>query len=268
MNILLDSWSTQVLYQQAPPSLPPHTASPIDPTGLRLGTVLAAMAGVGVSSSDPWAVSYSQPPITTAQLAGIDVYVSFTRYPSSPFAYSDDELSVLQTWVGQGHGLLLLTNHGPFQHNPTSWPVNDKALAAKFGITLIAHGVTNADWMPMDLETAAPAFIANKVQGIVAHDSCVIEIAGAHTRLAAFPTAALAWNGTANVTPAHKNFAALVPYLQGNVIVVGNSGMFADYGTSAPSCGLAPMAHNLMFLLNCVGYLGGLSTIPAAGVCP
>ncbi len=275
MNIMLDSLSTQVLFQQAPSVLPPNPGSFPVATGRRLNTLLGAIEGAGVSSGDPWLVSYSTLPITSAQLEGtdngIDVYVSFTRYFTAPFAYQLGELTALQNWVQGGGGLLLLTNHGPFQNNPTTWPTNDITLAATFGITLQVFGVSSSDWMKMRLSTEAPAYIANQAAEIVAHDSCIIDTPAApHTSIAKFPDGAMMWDPLTNrlVPVLSRHFAILVPYGQGNVIVVGNSGMFADYGTPNPSCGLLPMADNLMFFLNCVGYLGGLRTIPPPGTCP
>ena len=68
--------------------------------------------------------------------------------------------------------------------------------------------------------------------------------------------------------PASPYFSILVPVGQGNVIVVGNSGMFADDGTPSPSCGLVPMQNNLLFLLRCLGCLNGMRTPPVPGKCP
>jgi hypothetical protein len=52
------------------------------------------------------------------------------------------------------------------------------------------------------------------------------------------------------------------------VIVIGNSGMIGDYGSPSPAPGLIPLENNLMFFLNCVGFLSGFNCIPAPGQGP
>lgn len=269
MHIMFDSLSTQVLIQRKPSTLPPNPGQFPSATGKRINTLLGAIRGAGVSSGKPWKHSFSNYPITPAQLSDVNVYMSMTRYFTSPFAYQTSELAALQAFVAGGGGLLLLSNHGPFQGNPTSWPVNDIALAAQFGITLQAVGVSQSNYMPMTMDQP-PAYIANQVQGIAAHDSCIIVPPASFTSIAQFPPGAMAWDPAKQkyVPPSSSYFSILVPYGEGNVIVVGNSGMFADYGTPAPSCGLAPIQSNLLFLLNCLGYLGGNRNAPAPGVCP
>jgi hypothetical protein len=145
MKIMFDSLSTQVLYQQKPIVPPPNPGDYPDPTHKRINTLLGAIKGAGLSSEDPWHISYSNYPITTLQRD----------------------------------------------------PVTKK-----------------------------------------------------------------------NVPPSSPYFSILVPFGTGNVIVVGNSGMFADYGTPKPSCGMAPIQNNLLFLLNCLGYLGGKRSSPRPGYCP
>jgi hypothetical protein len=54
----------------------------------------------------------------------------------------------------------------------------------------------------------------------------------------------------------------------GSLLVMGNSGWVGDYGAPNPACGLVPYESNLMFILNCIGYMGGLRTIPHLGYCP
>ena len=61
------------------------------------------------------------------------------------------------------------------------------------------------------------------------------------------------------------HFAILVPYGSGKVIIVGNSGCMADYGSIGQSTGLVSMENNLMFFLNCVSYLAGYDQIPVSG---
>jgi hypothetical protein len=236
MKIMFDSLSTQVLYQKKPTVVPPNAGDYPTATHKRINTLHGAIKGAGVSSADPWHVSYSSYPITTLQLSDVNVYISMTRYFTEPFAYQAGELAALQGFVSGGGGLLLLSNHGPFKSNPTSWPVNDIALAAQFGITLQAIGVSQNNYMPMTMDQAPP-YIANQIQGIAAHDSCIIVPPTSFTSIAQFPPGATAWDPVAkkNVPPSSPYFSILVPFGKGNVIVVGNSGMFADYGTPQPN---------------------------------
>jgi hypothetical protein len=266
LNILIDSWSTQAMYQQEPSFLPDNPGTFPKATGMRLNTVLGAMHSVGLSSGKSWNVKFSTQRICARELADVQVYVSFTRYLTAPFAYSDEELGALTDFVRDGGGILLMTNHGPFRTIKASWPVNDAALARRFGIILTPFGV-DLSVAPLGVNPKL-SYIANQVQNLVAHDSCLITPPPVFTPIAVFPASAAVWNGDALVPPASPYFSILVPHEKGNVIVVGNSGMMGDYGTPHPSCGLAPMHSNLMFFLNCVGFLGGLTQVPAPGKCP
>lgn len=283
MNILLDSWSTQVMYQQAPSQLPDGVKQPpITATGMRLNTLLGMMASMGQAKSkphptpaDPWNVTYSTYPITAEQLDGIDVYVTFTRYPDPAFQYQPEELTALQNFVAGGCGILLLTNHGPFPNQTVAWSANDMALAAQFGITLEPYAVGDNNFMQMPLVNA-PVNLGYEVNEIVAHDSCIILPPDNGTTLAEFPDGVREWyyNNPDDpsigkyIAPVSLCFSCLVPFGAGNVIVVGNSGMFADYGSPSPSCGLIPMGSNLLFFINCLSYLNNPGMVqPVPGYC-
>ena len=49
-----------------------------------------------------------------------------------------------------------------------------------------------------------------------------------------------------------------MPWGQGAVIVAGNSGIAGDLGNNDPAPGMVASGNNLMFLLNCISYLGNL----------
>jgi hypothetical protein len=142
MNILFDSWSSQVLFQQKPPHYPSDSKYPT-PTGQRLNTILGAMKSFGLSTGEEWIVSFTNPPITQDQLTGVDVYVSLTRYIGAGFSYQSEELNFLDVFVKQGGGILLMTNHGQFSAQVPNWTENDVVLANLFGIKLQNYFVTH-----------------------------------------------------------------------------------------------------------------------------
>jgi hypothetical protein len=288
INILFDSWSTQVMVQQLPGTVyfpPTFTPGPEYNTGLRLNTLLGAMQSFGFGSTTPtpsnraWNISYTytNPPITAPQLAGQDVYVSFTRMQGTEFAYQPSELALLQDFVNnQGKSILLITNHGPLPSSPTdNYTQNDSLLAAMFFINLLPRYVTLNNYMVMDLNNQDPAllYLNNEVNAIVAHDSCIIQPQTniPFTSIAKFPLGAQSYDGSTNTwknPPETPYFSILVPSGLGKVIIVGNSGMMGDYGSPYPAPGLIPLENNLMFLLNCIGFLAGFTCIPALGQGP
>jgi hypothetical protein len=279
MRLLFDSWSSQVLFQQAPPSYPPDTPAP-SPTGMRLNTLLGAIRSIGLSSGDPWEVAFTTPPITHEQLEGVDVYVSLTRYQGAGFAYQDSELDAIERRVRHGGSVLLMSNHGGFATAPQDdWTVNDAPLAARFGVALRNYSVQNQQNPPNPSDVMAVhdtiPYLAHQAPSMTAHNSCIIDPSGAesYTPIVSFPSS---WTAYDPVTgkyspPPTPHFALLVPGPgagAGSVIVMGNSGWIGDYGSPRPACGLAPYESNLMFTLNCIGYLGGLRVIPSPGRCP
>lgn len=282
MNLLFDSWSSQVLYQQAAPSYPPPPLNPPapQPTGMRLNTLLGAIRSIGLNSGIAWNVKFTTPPITAQQLDGIDVYVSLTRYQGTGFAYQQAELDAIQTWVGGGGNVLLLSNHGGFPGARTDdWTANDAPLAALFEVTLQNQSVqsrndTSATRDVMAVSGDIP-YLANQAPSMTTHNSCIIDPADPDrcTAIVNFPAKWTAYDPVTNTysPPSTPYFALLVPGTAsgaGSLLVMGNSGWVGDYGSPNPACGLAPYESNLMFILNCIGYMGGLRTIPPLGKCP
>jgi hypothetical protein len=279
MNLLFDSWSSQVLYQQAPPSYPPGTPAPT-PTGMRLNTLLGAIRSIGLSSGEPWNVAFTTPPITPEQLGGVDVYVSLTRYQGAGFAYQPAELDALRAWVADGGSVLLMSNHGGFPSRPgDDWTTNDAPLAALFGVALRDYSVQvyRRPAHPSNVMTVDGAipYLANQAPSMTAHNSCIIDPADPEscTPIVRFPASWTAYDPRTRQysSPSTPYFALLAPGPApgaGSLLVMGNSGWVADYGSPMPACGLVPYESNLMFVLNCIGYLGGLTSIPPAGACP
>lgn len=278
MNLLFDSWCAQVLLQQAPPSPPPNTVPPT-PTGMRLNTLLGAIKSIGLSCNKPWNVAFTTPPITPEQLDGIDVYISLTRHQGPAYAYQQSELDAIQQWVGPGHNVLLMSNHGGFPTNPDDdYTANDAPLARLFGVTLLDRSVMNYvnpnASNVMAISRTIP-YLANGAPFITTHNSCIIvpDDPDACTPIAYFPPSWTAYDprNRRYSAPQTPYFALLVPFPGsggGSMLVMGNSGWVADYGSPTPACGLAPFESNLMFVLNCIGYLGGLTAIPDPGQCP
>jgi hypothetical protein len=232
----------------------------------------------------------------------VDVYVSLTRYINQPinpqkpspfgtgFSYIDSELTALENFVTQGGGLLLMSDHGALSPTVPNWTENDAALASLFGVTLENYFVTyvppgERGYMVMEMNpnlSGDVTHLAYLIGGISAHDSCIINPPPgtpgvSYIPLAMFPGGATAFDYATGTTinfpdfPSQglsQYFSILVPYGAGKVIVVGNSGMVGDYGSPHPAPGIISLENNLMFLLNCVSYLGGLTCITNPGYGP
>jgi hypothetical protein len=296
IKILFDGKGTQTLINNNP-------ANP----GTRLATVLGALRNFGqnstskigtnnVNTSYPKYILYSSGTniITDRMLADKDIYISFTRGPNGPkknFAYTTNELNSLEKFVKvNGKSILLHANHGPNGKYPNiyddDYTRNNAPLAAKFNIGLLPFIVDGegGGYMKMTVHTNSPGqeleFISNQAPTIGAHDSCIIVPPSDYISIAKFPSNAIVAEYQASntiVSPTalsnstvnnYTDFAILVHAGRGSVIVVGNSGMIADYGSPIPSFGLIPMQSNLMFFLNCVSYLTGDINIPPAGKGP
>ena len=287
INILFDSWSSQVMFQREPyryPSGVPHPKV----TKRRLNTLLGAIKSYGLSTGMEWRVRFTKSRIKPKTLAGVDIYVSLTRYINEPnppssgtgFSYRDSELAALEDFVSQGGAVLLMTDHGATESIP-NWTQNDAALASVFGVTLRNIFVTHTDpdrpdlreYMVMEMNPDLPEdlkFLSHQVAHISAHDSCIMVPPADFTPLALFPEGSTAYDSELkrNIDLPNRYYSILVPFGSGNVIVVGNSGMVGDYGSPDPAPGLISMENNLMFFLNCVSYLVGLTCIPEPGQGP
>jgi hypothetical protein len=286
LNILFDSWSSQVLFQRKPSNYPPGVDHPTV-TKQRLNTILGAMKSYGLGTMKEWQVSFTNARVTKGKLQGVDVYVSLTReinLPGPPrhgtgFSYKDSELTALENFVTQGGGILLMTDHG---HGPSAktpdYTANDAALASLFGVTLQNLFVTKEElnlpgYMVMEMNTNLPgdlSYLVNQVAAISSHDSCIMLPPADFTPLAMFPQGATAYDVTKGSTVPLPNdyFSILVPFGAGKVIVVGNSGMVGDYGSPNPAPGIIQLENNLQFFLNCVSFLGGLTCKPDPGQGP
>jgi hypothetical protein len=263
MRILFDSMGSQVQVQNE--------------TGTRLNTLLGAIGSMGYSAGAPWSFSftdYTRP--ISQQLDGVDVLVILTHqravYPGMPpaipadvsFSFFDDDLERIPGWVSEGKGLLLVSNHGAFARGePPFWPVNDAVLAGGFGISIVPAAFMGTGPLSITPAAGAPARIVSGVAQLVANNSCGIAADGA-TVIAPIPPGATDRSGN-GYSPADYAFSLLKPWGDGSVIVAGNSGTAGDRGNRWPSNGKIPDGNNLCFYLNCLAYLGGVSTTMGAG---
>lgn len=275
------------MFQRKPYRYPSGVKHPAV-TKRRLNTILGAMKSYGLSTKMEWNVRYTKSRIKPESLANTDVYVSLTRFINEPnpppdgtgFSYRDSELAALEDFVSQGGGILLMTDHGATEEIP-NWTENDAALASVFGVTLKNIFVTHKDpehpdrpeYMVMEMNPDLPEdvkYIANQVAHISAHDSSIMLPPPEFTPLAMFPEGSTAFDKEVKkyIDLPNPYFSILVPFGAGKVIVVGNSGIVGDYGSPDPAPGLINVENNLMFFLNCVSYLGGLTCIPDPGQDP
>lgn len=258
MKILFDSRGSQAQVQKQ--------------TLARLNTLLGAISSAGYSAGRPWTASFSDPmrPLT-AQLEGVDVLVVLTHqravYPGLPpaipadvsFEFPKKVLHGIREWVAEGHGLLLVSNHGGFNGQPPYWPVNDIQLAREFGITIVPAAFANpgsqrADPLVMVPAEGAPREIVHDVSTLVSHNSCGIERDGV-TVVAGIPATAKDTSGN-RYDPADYAFCVTKPWGKGAVIVAGNSGTAGDWGNRYPAPGMITNGNNLRWYLNCLAYLG------------
>lgn len=245
MNILFDAMGAQVQVQQA--------------TGNRLTRWFDSLTSQGHTCTIS---DYTQP--LAGQLAGVDVYVSLTRQLADPtnlpadlcFSYTPGDLGALQSFVTDGKGILAFTNHSaPFGQGPY-WPIYEIQLAASFGIQLSFNSIvsTVGNTLSMPPAATAPSALVDGVSTVQAWDSGGIAPGLFGTALIALAN----WIDTSGLEPpADACFAALYPFGQGNVIVVGHSGIAGDDNSFRPSQGQIGAADNLRFLDNCIAYLGG-----------
>ena len=251
MNILFDSMGVQVEVQ--------------DETKKRLTTWYASLDKAGFKRSF---TDYKKP--LGPQLAGQDVFIETTRQwadapntkPAIPksvcFSYSSEDLGALQTFVANGGGVLLFTNHSvPLGQGPY-WPIFGIQLAAALGISLVFATFNTASATLTPASTCPPE-ISKGVSKIFALDS-----GGIVPNLAAGGSKGTVLVGLPNVPDQsglgyHSSdlaFGVLYTFGKGKVIVLGHSGILGNEGTNYPAPGQIGAGDNETFVNNCVAYLG------------
>jgi hypothetical protein len=176
------------------------------------------------------------------------------------FGYSSNDLGGILSWVEGGGGLLLFVNHSNFpdQGPGPFWPINDIQLAAALGISTVFAAIPLGGFT-MQPNPDAPSLIIQDVATIEAWDSGGIVVNGepnvtASTVLAPLP---VGWTDSSPLKYQGANLAFAVLYTvgNGNVIVIGHSGIAGNANTDWPSQGQIGYADNFQFLMNCVKYL-------------
>jgi hypothetical protein len=267
MHILFDSFSSQVQVHRR--------------LSIRMNTLLGAI------QSEGWTYSFSRNPITTGQLDGCDVFAILTREQlnfdgfatnpneSAAFAYTPDEIKNILSFVENGGGVLLISNHGPYKANPKDKKLGDTKydvhLAKAFGVIINpAHFNDGKGNTLMTMNTKNDSLnsglnILFQVTEIAVHNSCGIQ----GTRgtpwewIAKIPNDAIDNSGhIPKFKPYDKKTKAQQHYAirlkESKVIVAGNSGLAGDDGCTIPAPGTILYGNNLLFLLNCFKWLGGI----------
>lgn len=76
-----------------------------------------------LAESDGFQVAYLNEPVTSANLAGTDLFIIANAYTrnyknystlEAPSVYTDDEIAMLVEWVKKGGSMLILADHSPF----------------------------------------------------------------------------------------------------------------------------------------------------------
>jgi hypothetical protein len=256
MNILFDKGSSQVQVQLA--------------TGTRLNTLF------GTIQREGWEFDIGPDRITSDSLAGVNCLVILTRhratkrgttnpFPSDwDFAFTPDELAAIQEFNVNGGGLLLISNHGPFGPGDVDWSVNDRVLAAQFGVAInpAAYQMPGRPRPPLTMSgpnlSPNPNPQKNILEGvtsIVPHNSCAVS-APLASPLATIPPEAENTSPTYPNGPAGQSYALVVAPNRGQIIVAGNSGIAGDPDSDYPAKGMIDAGSNLQFLLNALNWVG------------
>lgn len=263
MHILFDAMGVQVQVQEA--------------TDDRLTTWWGSLMDLGYTTSIS---DYKQPLVSikppSSQLDGVDVLVILTRqwidetnipkdtcFSFTRFGLQVAELAGIQSWVRNGGGLLLFTNHsyttaegGPY------FPVHDIQLAGAFGISLhftYFNPPAGAATLSMMPNPNAPPELIDGVATVEAWDSGgIVPFNGSSTYgtvILPLPAGATD-DGGLGYSPVDHAFGVLYQYGKGRIIVLGHSGIAGNKGTPFPSPGQIGAADNLRFLNNCIKFLG------------
>jgi len=170
---------------------------------------------------------------------------------------------------GDNGGVLLISDHGPFQDNPTdNQTINDCQLAAAFGVQIqpACFQPTSGNLLVMSgdclnpTNNSAVGDILDGVSEIQVHNSCAIFPMQNFPNVNAAPIANLP-SDVCNNSPINSMssdgcaYAWLVEFNGGNVIIAGNSGLSGNPDSPYPAPGLFT-GDNATFLMNCLGWLG------------
>jgi hypothetical protein len=247
MKILFDKGSSQVQVQLE--------------TNARLNTLFDAIEQEG------WEYEIGPDRITPDSLAGVNCLVILTRHRATqpgtenPFpgdwdyAFTPDELEAIVDFNRGGGGLLLISNHGPWPGG-TDWTVNDKVLAAQFGVLINpAAYILPGGPLTMSGPDLSPSVILEGVTSIVPHNSCAVS-GDAASPLVKIPSNAENLSTTFPNGPAGQSYAVVAAPHCGQIIVAGNSGIAGDPDSGYPAAGMIDAGSNKRFLINSLKWVG------------
>jgi hypothetical protein len=255
MHIVFDKGSSQVQVD-------------LETGGKRLKTLFDAITAEG------WTFAIGPDRIDGAALQGADCLAILTRrgatqrgttnpFPADwDFSFTSSELQAVGDFVNGGGGLLLISNHGPFSAGSFDWTVNDRVLAAQFGVTINPAAYQSPEGRTLTMSgidlNPAQSDILRGVTSIVPHNSCAVSTGDPADFIAHIPANAK------NSSPIFKNGPAGESYAvtagSGRIIVGGNSGIAGSEGTNYPASGLIDAGGNKQFLLNALRVAGARGT--------
>ncbi|MCU0857991.1 MAG: hypothetical protein MUC65_06270 [Pontiellaceae bacterium] len=222
---------------------------------------LAAQPGVRVDFSPSEALS-------TEQLASCDVLMLTTRKMAEA-DYTEAEMDGIQSFVRDGGGLLLMSNHGDIPGQPyPDLTASDARLARRFGIGIENSFFASSEWgRPVEISGESlnrehPILCgigeANSVRSLVVNNGCSIRTEDG-VPLVFLPAAMRDYREAR--TPALRCFAVAHDRkhggLRGRVVVTADSGFIGSSGTTFPGAGLLDQGDNLRFVINILLWLGG-----------
>jgi hypothetical protein len=204
------------------------------------------------------------------ELSDCDVLVITTRYPKE-HAYSRSELTAVRNFVGDGGGLLLMSNHGDLPgSNPHDMTQYDAIMARQFEIGLECAWFQNPSegellrFVSGSLLAEHPILAGGQkeeaVHTIVTNNCCSIIAGSRGQALVAFsPEMKDLRNGS---TSADRLFAHALDSQEaagvgkGQVVTIADSGFIGNEDTDIPGPGLIGHGDNARFIKNVVRWLG------------
>lgn len=235
--------------------------------GRRLGVFAAAleqMAGCSMTFS-------TGSPLTGKELSDCDVLVVTTRYPAEQ-AYTQSESTAIRDFVGDGGGLLLMSNHGDLPgSNPHDMTQYDAIMARRFGVGLERTWFQNPSMGQLTIFSSSSLLAGHPilagdpkeeaVQTIVTNNCSSIDAGGrGHALVALSPEMRDLRNGC---TPTGRLFAHALDAEadaglvgKGRVVTVADSGFIGNEDTVVPGPGLIGHGDNARFIKNVVRWLG------------
>lgn len=193
-------------------------------------------------------------------LAGLDVILLTTRL--SPVSNSEQE--DLLRFVEHGGGLVVLSNHGDWpSHNPHDLTQHDRAVAQLFGVSVNCTWFRTLDALTCvsgnNLNTDHPILAATGAAGhaveSIVFNNCSAVTAATGDWIARIPSAAVDERG--GLSPDGRAFAVAVPFNDGRVVVMADSGFIGSPGSLTPGPGLLDQGSNCLFITNAIRWAAG-----------